>query len=285
MLSISAHEFIAPAASTIASERSIVRVKLPAMRLPTRLLVCAVVAFANSVAQAQTRSDAAREKRWADQIVPGLVVGDAVYLQSGDGMRFLALYAPAERPRGAVVLAHGPGLHPDHGVTGELRIQLSDRGYSTLSLQMPVLPPEIDDGSAYRELYPEAARRIAAGMRFMQDKGASRIALVSHAMGAGMTYEFLRQNRGAPVLAWAALSYYGVFPEMAGAGFPILDIYGAADYRGIRGPAGERAQILRALRGSKQLAVPEGGRFLAGGEKTVLREVADFLDAVTGARR
>lgn len=226
------------------------------------------------------RSDAAREKRWADQIVPGLVVGDAVYLQTGDGIRFLALYTAAERTRGAVVLAHGPGLHPDHGITGELRMRLADRGYSTLSLQMPVLAAEIDDGSAYRDLYPDAARRIAAGMRFMLDKGAPRIAIVSHAMGSGMAYEYLRRNRGAPVLAWAALSYYGVFPEMTGAGFPILDLYGAADFRGIRGPAGERAQILRTLPGSKQLAVPEGGRFLAGGEKAVLREVADFLDAL-----
>lgn len=94
-----------------------------------------------------------------------------------------------------------------------------------------------------------------------------------------MAYEYLRQNRSAPILAWAALSYYGVFEEMTGAKFPILDLYGAADYRGIRGPAGERAQILRALPGSRQMAVPEGGRFLAGGEKAVLREVEAFLES------
>lgn len=162
------------------------------------------------------------------------------------------------------MLAHGPGLHPDHGITGELRVQLADRGFSTLSLQMPVLPAENDDGSAYRELYPEAARRIA---------------LVSHAMGSAMAYEYLRQNRGAPVFAWAALYFYGVFTEMAGAGFPIFDLYGATDYRGVRGPASERAQILRGLPGSKQLAAPEGGRFLAGGEKAVLREVGAFLES------
>jgi len=212
--------------------------------------------------------------------VPGLVVGDAVRLKTADGIEFLALYTPVERAKGAVLLAHGPGLHPDHGITGELRVHLADRGYATLSLQMPVLAAEVDDGGAYRELFPEAARRIAAGMRFLQDKGARRIALVSHAMGAAMAYEYLRRNRGAPVSAWAALSFYGVYEEVGGAGFPILDLYGAADYRGIRGPADERAQILRARPGSKQLAVPDGGRFLAGGEKTVLREVAAFLDGV-----
>lgn len=212
--------------------------------------------------------------------MPGLVVGDAVRLRTTDGTDFLALYTPVERPKAAVLLAHGPGLHPDHGITGELRLSLADRGYTTLSLQMPVLAAEVDDGSAYRKLYPEAARRIAAGMQFLKDKGADRIALVSHAMGSGMAYDYLRRDRGAPVYAWAALSFYGVFDEMNRAGFPILDLYGAADYRGIRGPAEERSQILRMRPGSKQLAVPDGGHFLAGGEKTVLREVAAFLDAL-----
>lgn len=243
-------------------------------------LLAFLLAFAGAAAHAQSRSDAAREKRWADQVLPSLVVGDAVQLETTDG-RFLALYATANAARGAVILAHGPGLHPDHGITGELRVHLADRGYTTLSLQMPVLPAEVDDGAAYRALYPEAVRRIEAGMRFLQEKGAKRVAIVSHAMGAGMAHEYLKANRGAPVSGWAALSFYGVFEGVAGAPFPVLDLYGARDYRGIRGPARDRAELLRALPGSRQLAVPDGGYFLAGGEKTVLQEVAAFLDAIS----
>lgn len=243
------------------------------------VLVAMIVAAGSALAQA--RSDAAREKRWADQVVPGLVVGDAVELQGAGGTKFLALHAAAAKPRGAVILAHGPGLHPDHGIIGELRVHLVDRGYTTLSLQMPVLAAEVDDGGAYRELFPEAAQRIAAGARFLRDRGAPRFAIVSHAMGSGMSYEFLRRNRDAPVFAWAALSFYGVFEDVAKARFPILDLYGRSDYRGIRGPADERKAILDAIPGSRQLAAPDGGRFLAGGEKTVLREVAEFLDAAS----
>ena len=110
--------------------------------------------------------------------MPGLVVGDAVYLRLPEGVRFLALYAAVERGRGAVLLAHGPGLHPDHGITGELRMHLADRGYSTLSLQMPVLAAEDEAGDGYRALLPEAARRIAAGMAFLQEKGADRKSVV-----------------------------------------------------------------------------------------------------------
>jgi len=246
------------------------------LRILAALITCAIA----SAALAQARSDAAREKRWADQVLPNLVVGEAAQLETTDG-KFLALYATVNASRGAVILAHGPGLHPDHGITGELRVLLTDRGFTTLSLQMPVLPAEVDDGAAYRALYPEAARRIAAGMKFLQDKGAQRVAIVSHAMGSGMTHEYLRHNRRAPVSGWAALSFYGVFDGIAGAPFPVLDLYGARDYRGVRGPAADRAQLLRALPGSKQLAVPDGGFFLAGGEKTVLQEVAAFLDALS----
>ena len=236
--------------------------------------------LAASAAFGQTRSDAAREKRWADQFLSSLVVGDAVRLKTGDGIEFLALYTQPDSARAAVLLAHGPGLHPDHGITGELRVRLADRGYATLSLQMPVLPAEADSGAAYQALFPEAARRIAAGVGFLQGKNFTRIALVSHAMGSGMSYEYLRQNRAAPVAAWVALSFYGVFEEIARRPFPVFDLYGEGDYRGIRGPAAERKAVLDTIRGSKQLAVPGAGRFLAGGEKTILREVPAFLDTV-----
>jgi len=234
---------------------------------------------------AQPRSDQAREKRWAEQIVPSLVIGDAAWLVAADGARFLALYAEARDAKAAVLLTHGPGLHPDHGLTGELRMRLADRGYATLSLQMPVLPADAEAGPAYRELFPEAALRIEAGVRFLQDKGYRQVAIVSHAMGSGMAYEYLRRQRKAPVFAWAALSFYGVFDEVSDAPYPIYDLYGADDYRGIRWPAYARKLVLDTVPGSKQLAVPGGGYFLAGGEATVLREVAAFLDAARGVPR
>ena len=176
-----------------------------------------------------------------------------------------------------MLLAHGPGLHPDHGITGELRVALADRGYATLSVQMPVLAAEVDDGAAYRELFPAAAERIAAGVAFLQAKGFARVALVSHAMGSGMTYEYLRRRPGAPVAAWAALSFYGVFEDVARASYPVLDLYGASDYRGIRVPAPQRRRVLDTVPGSRQLALA-AGPFLAGGERAALLEVAGFLD-------
>ena len=236
-------------------------------------------------AMGQPLADAAREQRWADEIVPTLVIGDAIYLQPATGPRFLALYTVVTPAKGAVLLTHGPGLHPDHGVTGQLRVFLSDRGYTTLSLQMPVLPSDSEAGDAYRALRPEAAMRIQAGVDFLGKAGFDRIAIVSHAMGSAMAHEFLRTHPAPPLFAWVALSFYGSFGDMAEAKFPIFDLYGANDYWGIRGTSSlQRVWTLRSVPGSKQLALAEGGYFLAGGEKAVMREVAAFLDAALKSR-
>ena len=86
--------------------------------------------------------DYAREKRWADEIVPAVVVGDPVWLQQSRGKdpahKFLALYADAPNAKTAIVLVHGVGVHPDHGIIGALRVKLNDAGYTTLAIQMPV---------------------------------------------------------------------------------------------------------------------------------------------------
>jgi len=251
-----------------------------------RAAVTGMLAAATLVAvaaQAQT-SDFAREKRWADQVVPALVVGEAVTLTTASGTRFLALDTVVPKARGSVILTHGPGLHPDHGLTGELRVHLADRGYSTLSLQMPVLGADVEAGDAYRALFPDAVARIAAGIAHAQRTDKRPVAIVSHAMGSGMAYAYLRATPAPPVATWVALSFYGSFDDLSGFRFPIYDLYGASDYWGIRGPSIMRAwKLAAAAPGSRQLALADGGRFLAGGEKAVLREVAAFLDATMAA--
>ncbi len=246
---------------------------------PRSTILVVLVSLGAAAASAQVVPDAARERRHAEQVVASLVVGDAAWLTTTTGTRFLGLFVEAPQPKGAVILTHGPGQHPDYGLTGELRMALSDRGYATLSLQMPVLAADEDDGAKYRALFPQADQRIDAGVRFLQARGFTRMAIVSHAMGSGMTYHWLGRTSQAPLFAWVALSFYGGFDEMPKLAFPVLDMYGANDYRGIRWPAGGRKRLLDRIAGSKQVEVADGGWFLAGGSATVLREVTAFLDA------
>src|SRR5882757_7019193 len=90
--------------------------------------MCAAAICAPLLAAAQQQpSDYAREKRWADEIVPSIVSGEAVWLEAPRTEKFLGIYTEAKNARGAIILAHGLGVHPDHGLIGEPRAQLADQ--------------------------------------------------------------------------------------------------------------------------------------------------------------
>src|SRR5690242_15930738 len=56
---------------------------------------------------AWSQADYAREKRWADEIVPAIVVGDALRLELAPDRTFLGIYAPAAAGAAGVILIHG----------------------------------------------------------------------------------------------------------------------------------------------------------------------------------
>src|SRR2546428_13883356 len=91
------------------------------------------------LALAQQPSDYAREKRWADEVVPSIVVGEAVWLEAPRTEKFLGIYTEAKNAKGAIVLAHGLGVHPDHGLIGELRTRLADAGDPPRPVPVPGL--------------------------------------------------------------------------------------------------------------------------------------------------
>lgn len=87
-------------------------------------------------------SDTAKEKRWADQVVDSLMVGDAEWLKVGKS-KVLSLYTEhtAEKAQGAAIILHGVGVHPNWDqIIRPVRSQLPEYGWSTLSIQMPILP-------------------------------------------------------------------------------------------------------------------------------------------------
>ena len=84
-------------------------------------------------------SNIARELRMANEIVDSIIDGDAEILKA-DGHEFLSIYTEADDAKGAVIIMHGRGFHPDWVDTIQpLRIGLVDFGWNTLSIQMPVL--------------------------------------------------------------------------------------------------------------------------------------------------
>ena len=61
------------------------------------MFVLVVSLLVPSAARAQ---DYEREKRWADETLASLVVGDAVWLPQANGHKFLALYTEAPDAKG-----------------------------------------------------------------------------------------------------------------------------------------------------------------------------------------
>jgi len=179
-----------------------------------------------SLAAAAVAPDYAREARWADEVAPQVVVGDVVWLVLADRPRVLALYTvSAGKAKGAVVVVHGLGVHPDWGLNGVLRSELADRGYATLSVQMPVLAAEAarDD---YAGLYADAADRIAAAVAWLRSKGYTHVALVSHSLGAAMADTYFAR-RPAAVDAWVPVGMLVEFSTPPHA--PVLDVVAAYD--------------------------------------------------------
>src|SRR5690242_13130361 len=129
------------------------RIPRPAIRALGWMLLVPALCFG--------QADYAREQRWAEEITPAIVVGDPLYLATGNGRKFLTIYTPRAHPPAGVIVVHGLGLHPDWGLNNALRSALAEGGYATLSVQMPVLAADARRED-YPALLPEAADRLAA---------------------------------------------------------------------------------------------------------------------------
>jgi pimeloyl-ACP methyl ester carboxylesterase len=225
-------------------------------------------------------ADYGREKKWADEILPGVVVGDPVWLEA-EGHRFLGLHtAAAGKPRGALILVHGIGVHPDWGLIGVLRTRLADAGYTTLSIQMPVLAADAR-ADAYAPTFPEAAARIAAAARHLGNR--SPLAVVAHSLGARMANEYFVRHPGAAA-AYVAVGLSGPWPEAFPAALPVLDLYGSTDLPQVLEGARQRKAGAAARPGLRQSEVAAADHFFAGMETQLAEAIDRFLQSAAGMR-
>jgi pimeloyl-ACP methyl ester carboxylesterase len=243
-----------------------------------RILFALLLALASLHAFAQ--ADYAREQRWAAEITPAILVGDPVQLALPEGRKFLGIYAPNSKAQAGVVVVHGLGLHPDWGLINPLRSQLSEQGYATLSVQMPVLAAELR-GDRYPPLFPEAAARIAVAIKFLQDKGHKKIAIVAHSLGARMTNVLLNQSDAPAIAAWVSIGILGEYTKPETLKAPVLDLYGEKDFPDVLALAAKRAAAIRNIRGSAQVSVAGADHFFTGMDQELVHNVKLFLDRAT----
>jgi len=237
-----------------------------------------VFSFLLLLSFASFSQDYDKEKRWADDILPTLMVGDAVWLQQKNGHKFLSLFIDKkEKAKGAVIIAHGRGWSPDFELYGTLRTRLAEEGYTTLSIQLPVLPSTAILG-LYVPLYPDARERFQLAVDFLRAKGYTNIAIVSHSLGATMANQYLIRTDDTSVRAWVFISILQGLEELYRIKFPVLDVYASDDWSTNIYGAPERAAQLRNRPGSAQVVVPGAKHFFEGKEDELVKIVTGFLD-------
>ncbi|MGA7799263.1 MAG: DUF3530 family protein [Gammaproteobacteria bacterium] len=238
------------------------------------------------------KEDTAKEKRWAKQLAGDLVVGEPQWL-TANGTRFLALYTrqtDAVR-KGALILLHGMGAHPDWpGVIHSLRVELPDHGWSTLSLQMPVLPSG-SPAADYASLFDVAAARIQAGIDFLHKQGVKHIALAGHSMGAAMGAWFLANHPGAGVETFVGIGMNASVKkprldtpaQLAKIHVPVLDLYGSEDLEGVVKSAQARAAAAHRAGNTqyRQQQVAGADHFFDGLEDELVLDVRGWLRHVS----
>jgi pimeloyl-ACP methyl ester carboxylesterase len=235
------------------------------------------LALSGGAGRALCAADYAREARLAQEIAPTIVVGDPVYLKTGKQPRILALYTEATPPaiaKAAVIVVHGLGLHPDWGLINGLRTGLAEAGISTLSVQMPVLAADAPR-EQYATLFQEAGERFAAAVAFLRERGAERIAIVSHSMGASMAAAYLQTSPSAKLAAWVPIGM--LIPFDSRPAMPVLDVIAERDFPQVRDIAPKRAASLPRDACSKQVVIAGTDHYMENRQKELVAAAVPFL--------
>jgi pimeloyl-ACP methyl ester carboxylesterase len=252
------------------------------------LVLSALLAVATLTPVNATNSDVAKESRWAEQVIDGLLDGDELWLIDDVGHEFLSILTEGDKSSGrAVVLVHGIGVHPNWpDVIYPLRAGLLEQNITTLSLQMPILANDAD-GREYGLLFSEVPGRFEAALAYLGDEGYSNITIVAHSMGASMATYYLSQNNTDAVdsLVIIGMGAGQAFPKnieaLAKIRIPVFDLYGSKDLESVLDSVEQRAASGKKQAGRQYLQVLVDGanHFFQGHEDALVQQVTEWLDA------
>ena len=232
---------------------------------------------------------------YEDELVNSLVQNHTqrgvVWLDSGSGS-FLSLYreAQGENTSRAAIILHSIGMHADWPeLISPLREEMTHFGWSTLSVQLPVLSPQTSH-SEYGNTFREGNRRIRSAVLYLQDRGYREIAIIGYGFGASVALDYLVKNNSA-IKALVGISMedlpylkprYNLIEEIEKVSVPVLDIYGSEDNSGVIRSADDRR-----LSGGKlgagnytQRVVSDADHYFVFMERYLAQQLAEWLDFI-----
>lgn len=248
------------------------------------ITLLALFIFTNAYA-----SDVAKEKRWAEQVVDALIDGEEIWLKTADKSKheFLGIYTEAaSESHDAAIIMHGSGVHPDwQQVVQPLRVDLTEHGWNTLSIQMPILPNEAEHHE-YAPLFEEVSPRITAAIKQLKSTGNSRIVIVSHSLGSAMAAYHLSKS-SADISGFAGIGMSASSKDkrmnqshsLTHIKIPVLDLYGEDDLEEVLKTIKYRAAAATNS-GNKhytQIKTNGANHFFDGKENELVTTVAKWL--------
>ena len=232
------------------------------------------------------------ERRVVTRLEDNQVEGETLRLKAG-GQEFLALLVEASGGAGekAAVILHSMGTHADWPeIISPLRLTLPRRGWTTLSLQLPVFAPGTPL-SEYGGTLAEAGARARSGVDYLLDRGFSDIVVIGYSFGAAAAVTCLIKNR-AGVSALVGISMQPrpflspVFDLMDHLGrlmLPVLDIYGSRDYAEVSRSADDRrlAGKRNGNRFYEQIVINGADHYYTDKEPELINEITSWLDKLS----
>ena len=238
---------------------------------------------------ARAVSSAAYEQQISSSLAQRVPVQEIVWLKAG-GREFLSLYRKpaAGTVRGAAIIVHGMGGHADWPeVIAPLRTRLPELGWTTLSLQMPLLPPGAPLAD-YGKTVQDSGYRINAAIQYLEQQGYINIISIGYGFGGALIADYLAANPGNRIAAFVGISIQSheflnprlkLLGDLAAIDIPVLDVYAGRD----------RGKVLRQtddrrLAGSKngknsydQVMIGDADRFYTRKEDVMINRICGWL--------
>lgn len=230
------------------------------------------------------------EKQVTEKLADEIENAEVLWLDA-NGDSFLGLYTDQtnETAHGAVIVLHSMGGHADWPQTiSPVRTALPEHGWTTLSIQLPIVSAE-NPLENYGQTLPMTAERIKAAVKLLRDRKFLNIVVIAHSFGAASTLAYLEKEKGQKVVALVAIGLHeypfvkpaiDVLELIEKSKIPVLDIYGARDFKKVVSQAPDRR--LAAKKGDnqqyEQLEIEGADHYFNNMEDVLIKRIRGWLN-------
>jgi pimeloyl-ACP methyl ester carboxylesterase len=252
----------------------------------------------NGQLAAEEIKELSREQQIAEKLAVTADADEIISLKASGG-RFIGLYKRAKisetkigEVNGVVILVHGMGAHPDWpDVISPLRTRLTEIGWSTLSIQMPILSPE-EPVAEYGKTLRMANSRIQAAVDYLHDWEIEPIVLLGYSFGAVQAANFLARNKPENIQAFISVSVLvqkfikpkiDMYKFIGEISVPMLDIYAEEDLEDVRRGIDDR-RLAANKNGNnefQQIELQGSGHHFLEFEDILIEQIQIWLESMT----